>query len=87
MPFAAGNLLEYNIHVIEPGGSKLDNITNRGQTVGYMMEGRTERVIDTTPYELDAGDSFFLKNHLTNRSHNPGPGIALVLWINTPQIH
>ncbi|MES2099137.1 MAG: cupin domain-containing protein [Pseudomonadota bacterium] len=87
VPFAAGNLLECNIHVIEPGSSKVDKITHQGETVGYVLEGRIELVIDTTSYELGAGDSFFFKNHLTNRYHNPGPGMARVLWVNTPQIH
>lgn len=87
VPFAAGNLLECNIHVIEPGGTKVDDITHQGETVGYVLEGRIELVIDTTPYELGTGDSFFFKNHLTNRYRNLGPGIARVLWVNTPQIH
>lgn len=87
VPFGAGNLLEGNIHLIEPGGEKDDPITHQGETVGYLFEGRLELTIEGTTYRLDAGDSFFFKNHLTNHYRNPGPGPARVLWVNTPQVH
>lgn len=87
VPFAAGNLLECNIHVIEPNGSKEDLITHQGETVGYVVEGQLELIIDTTSYVLTTGDSFFFKNHLTNSYRNPGPGATRVIWVNTPQIH
>ncbi|MFZ2648715.1 MAG: cupin domain-containing protein [Burkholderiaceae bacterium] len=87
VPFAAGNLLECNIHVIEPGGSKEDLITHQGETVGYVIEGQLELTIESTKYELSAGDSFFFKNHLTNSYRNPGSGATRVIWVNTPQIH
>jgi transcriptional regulator with XRE-family HTH domain len=87
VPFAAGNLLECNIHVVEPGAHKQDPITHQGETVGYVIEGQIELTIDTTAYMLSTGDSFFFKNHLTNSYSNIGPGRARVLWVNTPQVH
>lgn len=87
VPFAAGNLLECNIHVIEPAGHKQDLITHQGETAGYVIEGQIELVVDTTTYALSAGDSFFFKNHLTNSYRNTGSGRARVLWVNTPQVH
>jgi len=87
VPFAAGNLLECNIHVIEPNGSKEDLITHQGETVGYLIEGQLELTIETTKYVLKTGDSFFFKNHLTNSYRNPGPSATRVIWVNTPQIH
>ena len=87
VPFAAGNLLECNIHIIEPNGAKKDPITHQGETVGYLLEGQLELTIDNTAYSLSAGDSFFFKNHLTNSYRNPGPGTTRVLWVNTPQVH
>jgi len=87
VPFAAGNLLECNIHVIEAGGSKSDPITHHGETVGYVIDGQLELTIETTAYNLSAGDSFFFKNHLTNSYRNTGQGAARVLWVNTPQVH
>jgi transcriptional regulator with XRE-family HTH domain len=87
VPFAAGNLLECNIHVVEPDAHKQDPITHQGETVGYVIEGQIELTIDTVAYTLSTGDSFFFKNHLTNSYRNIGPGRARVLWVNTPQVH
>ncbi len=87
VPFGAGNLLEANIHVIEAGGSKEDQITHQGETLGYVVEGQLELTIEDTTYLLGVGDSFFFRNHFTNRYRNPGPGPARVVWVNTPQVH
>ena len=87
VPFAAGNLLEGNIHKIEPGGEKVDQITHQGETLGYVLEGELELTIEQTTYQLKAGNSFFFKNHLTNRYRNAGTLPARVFWVNTPQIH
>lgn len=87
VPFGAGNLLEGNVHVIEPGGTKDDPITHQGETLGYVVEGQIELTIEATIYTLSAGDSFFFKNHLTNSYRNPGAVPARVIWVNTPQVH
>jgi transcriptional regulator with XRE-family HTH domain len=87
VPLAAGNLLECNIHVVQPQGDKQDPITHQGETIGYVIEGQIELTIDTTTYMLTVGDSFFFKNHLTNSYRNPGPSVARVIWVNTPQVH
>jgi transcriptional regulator with XRE-family HTH domain len=87
VPFGAGNLLEGNIHVVEPDGAKHDPITHQGETLGFVLEGQLELTIDKTVYQLKAGDSFFFKNHLTNSYRNTGPGITRVIWVNTPQVH
>jgi transcriptional regulator with XRE-family HTH domain len=87
VPFGAGNLLEGNIHVVEADGVKHDPITHQGETLGYVLEGRIDITVEATTYTLNAGDSFFFKNHLTNSYRNAGPGVARVLWVNTPQVH
>lgn len=85
--FGHGNLLEANIHVVEPGGGRVDRVTHQGETLGYVIEGSIELTIEETPYLLTAGDSFSYKNHLTSRYRNPGTSTARVLWVNTPQVH
>lgn len=87
VPFGAGNLLEGNIHVVAPGGMKNDPITHQGETVGFVIEGRLELTIEGTQYQLNTGDSFFFKNHLTNRYRNTGKVLTRVIFVNTPQIH
>ena len=87
VPLAAGNLLEANIHNVEPGGEKNDPITHQGEAVGYLLEGEIELDIDGTTYHVKAGDSFFFKAHLTNGYRNAGPSVARIIWVNTPQVH
>jgi len=87
VPFAAGNLLEANIHNVQAGGEKNDPITHQGEAVGYLLEGEVDLVIDGTVYHMTAGDSFFFKAHLTNGYRNTGDTVARIIWVNTPQVH
>ena len=87
VPFAAGNLLEGNIHIVEAHGRKHDPITHQGETLGYVLEGQLELTVESSTYSLSAGDSFFFKNHLTNSYRNKGKVAVRVLWVNTPQVH
>ena len=86
-PIAAGNLLEANIHVVTPGGEKVDMITHQGEAVGYLICGEIELTIDNTVYRMTAGDSFFFKAYLTNGYRNVGNTEARIIWVNTPQVH
>jgi len=87
VPFAGGNLLEGNVHRIEPGGYKSDPITHQGETLGYVLEGMLELTIEETVYDLAPGDSFFFKNHLTHSYRNSGNIQTRLIFVNTPQIH
>ena len=87
VPFGAGNLLEGNVHVIEPGGEKSDPITHQGELLGYVVEGQFELTVESTVYQLGPGDSFFYKNHLTTSYRNTGATVTRVVWVNTPQVH
>jgi transcriptional regulator with XRE-family HTH domain len=85
--FGHGNLLEANIHIVEPGGGREDRVTHQGETLGYMLEGQIELTIEKSAYTLSAGDSFSYKNHLTSSYLNTGSSVARMLWVNTPQVH
>lgn len=85
--FGRGNLLEANIHIVEPGGGRVDKVTHQGETLGYVLEGQIELTIENTSYTLNAGDSFSYKNHLTSSYKNTGTITARMLWVNTPQVH
>ncbi len=87
VPLAAGNLLEANVHVVEPGGAKTDPISHQGEAVGYLIAGEIELVIDGSTYRMTAGDSFFFKAHLPNSYRNLGTTEARIVWVNTPQVH
>ena len=87
VPVGAGNLLEANVHVVAPGGEKIDLITHQGEAVGYLVCGEIELTIDDTTYRMSAGDSFFFKAYLTNSYCNVGDVEARIIWVNTPQVH
>jgi transcriptional regulator with XRE-family HTH domain len=87
VPIAAGNLLEANVHVVAPGGEKVDLVTHQGEAVGYLLSGTIELTIDDTTYLMTPGDSFFFKAYLTNSYRNIGEGEARIIWVNTPQVH
>jgi transcriptional regulator with XRE-family HTH domain len=85
--FARGNLLEANIHIVEPGGGREDRVTHEGETLGYVLEGQIELIIEKQAYLLSAGDSFSYRNHLTSRYSNPGATVARMIWVNTPHVY
>ena len=86
MSFGTGNLLEANIHIVEPGGGREDRVTHQGETFGLVIEGQIELTIEGSAYTLSAGDSFSYKNHLTSSYRNPGATVARMLWVNTPHV-
>ncbi len=82
---ARGNLMEANIHIVEPGGGREDRVTHPGETFGLMLEGEIELVIEDVTYRLAAGDSFSFRNRLASRYRNNGTATARMLWVNTAQ--
>lgn len=83
-PYAKGNLLQANIHIVAPGGGSDGQIEHVGQEVGYVLEGRLELTIDGTTHIVEAGDSFFFDSQRPHGYRNPGPEAARILWVNTP---
>ena len=79
VPFGAGNLLEGNVHVIEPHGSKRDPITHQGETLGFILEGQLELTIETTTYQLNEGELILFQKSFDQRlsksqlRNNPHP--------------
>lgn len=55
--------------------------------MGYVIQSQLELSIEGTTYLLNIGDSFFLKNQLSNSYGNPALQEARVLWVNAPQVH
>lgn len=84
IPNGMGHLLQGNIHIVAPGGGSMGGMSHEGDEVGYVLEGRLELSIEGTTHDLGPGDSFAFASHLTHTYRNPGEGMTLVLWINTP---
>lgn len=84
IPYAAGHLLQGNIHIIEPGGESEGFLQHAGEEVGYVIEGTFELVVGERQFELAAGDSFHFNSDIPHRYRNPGSAVTRVIWVNSP---
>jgi transcriptional regulator with XRE-family HTH domain len=87
VPFGHGVLLEANIHIIQPHGGREDPIQHQGEELGLVLEGQLELTVGGRTHLARAQDSFFFSSVLGHSYRNPGPGVARVVWINTPPVH
>jgi transcriptional regulator with XRE-family HTH domain len=83
---AAGSsdLLQINIHHVEPGGSSEGTIMHRGEEFGYVLKGCLQLEVAGETYQLTEGEAFFFRSDLPHGYRNPGASTALILWVNTP---
>lgn len=79
-----GQLMQADIHVLEPRAESLDQIAHTGEEVGYVIEGEFELRLRDEVYRLSAGDSFYFSSDVPHSYRNPGKTPARVLWVNTP---
>lgn len=84
IPFGDDQLLDANIHIVDPRTDSGGDITHAGEEVGYVLEGVLELTIEDATYHLTAGDSFYFRSELRHRYYNPGETTTRVLWVNTP---
>ncbi|MEP9390475.1 cupin domain-containing protein [Mesorhizobium sp. KR9-304] len=78
------DLLQINIHHIQPGGSSDGTIEHQGHEFGYILEGEVSLHVAGEQYSLKRGEGFFFRSNLPHGYNNPGKTVAKVLWINTP---
>jgi transcriptional regulator with XRE-family HTH domain len=83
-PYAEGQALEGNIHVIAPRATNGGEIKHVGEEVGFVLEGAFELTVGAKIYRLKAGDSFFFRSELPHSYSNSGTETARVLWVNSP---
>lgn len=83
-PFSEDQLLEANIHVIDPETDSGGEITHAGEEVGYILVGSLELRIANKVFSLTEGDSFYFRSELPHSYRNPGRVTTRVLWVNTP---
>jgi quercetin dioxygenase-like cupin family protein/DNA-binding XRE family transcriptional regulator len=79
-----GQLLQGDIHVIEPHTSSDEQISHAGEELGYVIEGELELTLGDERYVLQTGDSFYFPSSVPHSYRNPGKTVTRVLWINTP---
>ncbi len=59
-PTFPDQLLDANIHVLEPGAESGGDISHAGEEVGYVLEGRVELQVDGEAHVLEAGEFVLL---------------------------
>lgn len=79
-----GQLLQADIHVLEPGAESLEAIVHAGEEVGYVIEGMFELRLRDEVHLLHPGDSFYFSSDTPHSYRNPGQAVTRVLWVNTP---
>jgi transcriptional regulator with XRE-family HTH domain len=84
IPFGDDQLLDANIHIVDPKTDSGGDITHAGEEVGYVLEGILELTIEDEVFHLKPGDSFYFRSELRHRYYNPGDVTTKVLWVNTP---
>ncbi|KRB70684.1 hypothetical protein ASE07_08820 [Noviherbaspirillum sp. Root189] len=84
VPPQHGQLLQGDIHVLQPGTSSADSIQHQGEEMGYVLQGSLSITIGETSYQLQAGDSFYFASEQSHSYSNPSEEVTKVLWVNTP---
>lgn len=84
IPPMRGQLLQGDIHVLEPGAESGGVIRHQGEELGFVLEGDLELTIDGTVWQLQVGDAFYFASDLPHNYRNPGAVQTRVLWVNTP---
>jgi len=84
IPFGDDQLLDANIHIVDPKTDSGGDITHAGEEVGFVLQGELELTIEDVTYHLTPGDSFYFRSELRHRYYNPGDVTTRVLWVNTP---
>lgn len=77
-------LLQASIHHIAPGGKTDGILQHDGETLGYVLAGQIELILNGTTSTLQTGDSFLFPSTLPHGYRNRGQTAAKVLWVNTP---
>lgn len=84
VPPLRGQLLQGDIHVLEPGTPSTEGIQHHGEEMGYLLQGSLSLTIGEETYQLYPGDSFYFTSEQSHSYKNSGDQVTKVLWVNTP---
>ncbi len=54
---------------------------HKGEEMGYLISGKLQMSVGKAVHKLRAGDVIYLTSDIPTAWHNPGPGVAKLLWI------
>lgn len=79
------HVMEPHLYRVAPGTSSGGAYHHEGEEFIYVFSGCCEIWLDEVEhYLLDKGDSLYFSSTQAHRWSNPGPGHAVLLWVNTP---
>jgi DNA-binding transcriptional MerR regulator len=83
---ALGRLqMEPHFYRVDPGAGSEGAYDHFGEEFIFVLHGRLEVWLEEREHHvLGAGDCLYFPSTLPHRWHNPGPGPAELLWVNTP---
>ena len=83
---ALGRLqMEPHFYRVDPGAGSEGAYDHIGEEFIFVLGGTLEVWLEEREhYVLGAGDCLYFPSTLPHRWHNPGPGPAELLWVNTP---
>jgi mannose-6-phosphate isomerase-like protein (cupin superfamily) len=82
---AWGNtVMEPHLFRIAPGAGSGESYTHEGEEFLFVLRGRLDISVNSEPYQLKTGDSFYFESATPHHWRNPGKTETLVLWVNTP---
>jgi transcriptional regulator with XRE-family HTH domain len=84
IPMSETNLLQVNIHIVQPVGGGHAPIHHKGQEFGLILEGSLELIVQDNSVWLSEGDAFSFQSSLGHTYRNTGSGLTRILWVNTP---
>lgn len=84
IPHSAERTLQGNLITITAGHGSAGDYSHVGEEAGFIIEGFVELTIDKQTHVLGKGDSFCFRSEAPHSFFNPGPGEAVLVWINTP---
>jgi len=77
--------MEPHRYVVQPGAGSEGAYEHIGEEFVFVLRGRLEVWLEEkNHYQMTAGDCLYFPSTLPHRWHNPGPGPAELLWVNTP---
>jgi transcriptional regulator with XRE-family HTH domain len=83
---ALGRLqMEPHFYRVDPGAGSEGAYDHIGEEFIFVLHGKLEVWLEEREHHaLGAGDCLYFPSTLPHRWHNPGPGPAELLWVNTP---
>lgn len=84
IPTSQFDLLQVNIHIVQPNGGGHAPIQHQGQEFGMVLEGSLELTVDDHVTKLEQGDAFSFESSLGHTYRNTAEVPARILWVNTP---